>query len=410
MKILDYFKLAKTNLERNTKLFWKNTILIAISITVLLVSYITTSSMNNMLDRSIKYNTSFRTIYVKNKDNINLETLIEEIEDISHIDKVIKQGNYNVNVDVTNINNEKNEGRINLLGANEKISPQIIKGRKMHENEYNVCIVPKNFYTGDINQKINNNELIDGEKLLDKEIEIVYYAYDYTQSVPIRTQEYSKKLKVVGIYDTEDNMGDYNECYVNFDIVEDINNTISYGLNAYGKIEPVIAIIDNSNNVDEVIQKLSNLNYETLLYATPNYTLINIIDYAGKIIAISIIVLVLINIIVNSVKNTQDRKKEFGLLKALGYKKSNIWKIILVESLVSGVVSFIIACIITIIILVILLQIQNNSVLEIQKIKILINYTPFIICFFIAIAVPGIGNVLSSISVVNKSVISNSQE
>ena len=410
MKSFDYFKLAGINLKRNDKLFLKNIVWIAISISLLLISYITTSSMNNMLNKSIKYNIAFRTIYIENSENKEHQLFIEELEKIEHIDKIVEQENYKVNVDIVNIDNSEDRGKINLIGTDRKITPQIIKGREINSNEINECIVPKKFYTGDITQKIDNNKIINGELLLNKEIEIVYYTYDYTKEIPVPKEEHIEKLKVVGIYDTDDNMGDYNECYVDFKTVRQINDIILEGLNYNNTSNPLVAIIDNSENIDIVMQELDNLNYETFLYTTPNYTLINIIDWTGKIIAFSIMILVVLNIIINSIKNSQDRKKEYGLLKAIGYKKSDIWKIILVESLTLGILSFMLACIITLIVLGILLEIQKNSILEIQKIKISITYMSFIICFAIAISVPSIGNILSSISVVNKSVVSNSQE
>lgn len=308
MRILDYLKLAKTNLKRNTKLFWRNATLISLSITILLASYITASSMNNALDRLIRDNITFRTLYVNKKDYSEISA--DEIEKVNHVDKVINQNNFKINIDIVKINNEKTDGSINLIGSNEKISPPIIKGRNIYEDENDECILPQKFYIGNIREKLNNNEIIDGEKLLGKEIEVSYYTYKYIEgdSETLKKQEHIKKMTVVGIYDTEDTMGDYNECYVSYDLMEDINNTISYGTNSGGN-SPVLAIIDNSENIDKVIHELSELNYDAFQYSEPKYTYIYVIDWTGKIIGISIIILVLINMTVNSVKNSQDRKK-----------------------------------------------------------------------------------------------------
>ena len=82
MKFLDYLYLAIVNLKRNKKMFIKNTFLISISLCLLLSSNITTSSIKNVMDISIKYNTCFRTIYVQNKDNMEISQFLEKLENI----------------------------------------------------------------------------------------------------------------------------------------------------------------------------------------------------------------------------------------------------------------------------------------------------------------------------------------
>lgn len=382
--------------------------LIGISISALLVSYITTSSINNMMDRTIKYNITFRTIYVSKKDRSPIS--MEDIEKLNHIDKVVEQENFILNVDIVNLDNERNDGAVNLIGCNHKTSPQVIIGRNLYENEDNACIIPMNFYTGNIYDKINDDEIINGKNLLDKEIEISYSTYKYVEGAPLKEEERIKKMKVVGVYDSEEIMGNFNECFVDFSVIEEINKIVSYGTGLQAGYQPVLAIVDNAENLDNVLQELSNLNYKTKVYSVPNYTIINMINLIGRIIAISSMVLALINIIFNSIKNSQDRKKEYGLLKALGFKSSDIWCIVLVESLMLGIVSFVIACIITFTIILVLMKVKSNADLEIQKIKLTINYISFIICFGIAIVVPSVGNLLSSIKILKNSVVYNSKE
>ena len=199
MKLLDYYSLAYMNLKRNKAFFVKNILLITISILILMLSSVANDSINNVFDRNIKYNISYRSIYVGNSNLIDNDTFIENIEKIEHIQKVVEQKSYNVNLDLTKINNEDISGRISLYGANKSISPEIIKGRKIEDNEKNVCIIPKKLYTGNIDKKIDESLFIDGEHLLDKEITVSYSKYDYSKEIPEVISVEKENFKVVGI-------------------------------------------------------------------------------------------------------------------------------------------------------------------------------------------------------------------
>lgn len=408
MKFLDYFYLAIVNLKRNKKMFIKNTFLISISLCLLLSSNITTSSIKNVMDISIKYNTCFRTIYVQNKDNMEISQFLENLEKIEHIQKVIKQGEYRINVDVVSVNGNTTSGRMNLIGSNKEISPLVIKGTKIEDGENDVCIIPKKLYLGDISETIKEEDIIDGEKLLNKEIVINYYKYDYSKNVPTREKTYEKKLKVIGIYDTDENMGDINECYTSFETVSEINNILVEDID--NEENYVLAIIDNYDNIENVFKELNNKEYKYFLYSEPNSYLINIINITCQVIALSILVLVVINIIINSIRESKDRTKEIGLLRALGYTKKNIWKIRIVETVIWTIVSFIITCIFTIIIVIILSIIIKNGNAEIQKIRIIINFLPFLIYFLILFLLLIVVNLISSVQIINSSIINNSKE
>lgn len=410
MKILDYYSLAYMNLKRNKAFFIKNILLITISVLILMLSSVANDSINNVFDRNIKYNISYRSIYVGNSNRIDNETFIENIEEIEHIQKVVEQNSYNVNVDLTKINNEDISGRISLYGANKSISPEIIKGKKIEDNEKNVCIIPKKLYTGSVEEKIDESKFINGEDLLGKEITISYSKYDYSKEVPEVISVVEENFKIVGIYDVEDNMGQPNECYINFDDVLEISNTILENSNFDNEFDPVIAIVDNSENVEQVLTDLKDLNYYTDLRSKPNETMLVIINILGITISICVLILSLFSIIINSIKTSKDRTTELGLLKALGYTPKNIWKIIVTESFIIGGFSYLLACIISFILYGIINIAINNSNFEIQKLQLIINYIPYIYCLIIAIIVPMFGNVISSIKIVKKSAISNSKE
>lgn len=205
-------------------------------------------------------------------------------------------------------------------------------------------------------------------------------------------------------------MGQPNECYINFDDVLEISNTILENSNFDNEFDPVIAIVDNSENVEQVLTDLKDLNYYTDLRSKPNETMLVIINILGITISICVLILSLFSIIINSIKTSKDRTTELGLLKALGYTPKNIWKIIVTESFIIGGFSYLLACIISFILYGIINIAINNSNFEVQKLQLIINYIPYIYCLIIAIIVPMFGNVISSIKIVKKSTISNSKE
>ena len=54
MKILDYYLMSINNIKGNKKSFLRNSVLIGISLSILILSSIATSSINNVLEKNIK--------------------------------------------------------------------------------------------------------------------------------------------------------------------------------------------------------------------------------------------------------------------------------------------------------------------------------------------------------------------
>ena len=66
MKILDACYLSITNIKKNKIKFLKNILLISFSLSILIISSIATNSINNVINKNIRYNLSHRSIYVRN--------------------------------------------------------------------------------------------------------------------------------------------------------------------------------------------------------------------------------------------------------------------------------------------------------------------------------------------------------
>lgn len=405
MKILDYYLMSINNIKGNKKSFLRNSILIGISLSILTLSSIATSSINNVLEKNIKNNLSYRSIYVTNYENIDQKTFIKNIEEIKNVAKAIPQEAYSTNIDIDSIDGEKSSGALSLIGSDNDISPQIIAGRKIEKNEKNVCIVPKKFQPQNLENSTNDNEIIDGEDLLNKEIEIVYHNYDYSKEYPQRINTIKEKYRVVGVYDQEINMGEYYECYINFEDVLKIQNEITKNSNYINEFDPILAIVDNSENVEPVMNELKKLGYNVLLRSVPNTELIDIIESICTVLSICTMIIALSNIIINVIKTAEERKYELGLLKAFGYNKRNLWYSIIMESVITAITGFILSCIFVSIVVGILYLVLQNASSELRKIKFIIGYKTFLYSFFMALIISMFGNVIASYNIANKATV-----
>lgn len=402
MKILDYYLMSINNIKGNKKAFIRNSVLIGVSLSILILSSIATDSIDNVLEKNIKNNLSYRSVYVTNYKKIDQKIFIKNIEEIKHVAKAIPQEAYSTNIDIDSIDGEKLSGALSLIGSNNNISPQIIAGREIEENEKNVCIVPKKFQPQNLENSTNDNEIIDGEDLLNKEIEIVYHNYDYSKEYPQQINTIKEKYKVVGVYDQEINMGEYYECYINFEDVLEIQNEITKNSNYINEFDSILAIVDNSENVEQVMDTLKKLGYNVLLRSVPNTELINIIENVCTVLSICTMIIALSSIIINVIKTAEERKYELGLLKAFGYNKRNLWYSIIMESVITAIMGFILSCIFVSIIVGILYFVLQNTNSELRKIKFIIKYKTFLYSLFISLIISMFGNAIASYNVVNK--------
>lgn len=405
MKILDYYLMSINNIKGNKKAFFRNSVLIGISLSILILSSITTDSINNVLEKNIKNNLSYRSIYVSNYEEIDQKTFIKNIEEIEHVAKAIPQEAYSTNIDIDSIDGEKLSGALSLIGSNNDISPQIIAGRKIEENEKNVCIVPKKFQLQNLEDSTKDNEIIDGEELLNKEIEIVYYNYDYSNEYPQKINTIKEKFRVVGVYDQEINMGEYYECYINFEDILEIKNEITKNSNYISKFDPILAIVDNSENLETVMNSLKELGYNVLLRSIPNTKLIDIIESVCTVLSICTIIIALSSIIINVIKTAEERKYELGLLKAFGYNKRNLWYSIIMESVITAIIGFILSCIFVFLVVVILYLVLQNANSELRKIEFIIEYNAFLYSLFMSLIISIFGSVFASYNIVNKATV-----
>lgn len=416
MKINDYIFLARTNLSRRKKSVIISSILIVVSMLILILSLSFTNSLNELINKSILNNVSYRTIVVSGGIDSSSDSLIESLKDTEHIIKVMDQNDYSTGTTKFTIDNNEVSGNISFMGADSDIHPNIIAGRNIGENEKNVCIVPKSFYPyGDISN-YDKNKIIDGQELIGKKIDIKYNSYYHMSDKTLIKDTFTKKFEIVGVYDNEDSASRIDECYIPFEDIYEIHhtseeNSIVADNVIMGKSRTVFAIIDNPLNMEYVINELNNSGYSRVMpRSVANTDLVNIVKLVGLLASSVILTIVIFNLIISNIKSINERSYEIGMLKAVGYKDENIRNIIYFENIIIGFVSYIITILIASITMIF---IKNNIISGNYKLEIInlnLNYNVCLISLIISILIPLLVARISSKKALKKSIIQLNKE
>lgn len=415
MRINDYIRLATKNISRRKRSVVVSVVLVSLSMLIFIIALSFTRCFLDSMERAINKNISYRSIAIMDYGGVSQEDMIEKISQIPNIEKVVSQDRYEIGADIKKVENENVNGELILQGADKGIAPNITFGRNFYENEKGVCIIPEKFYPYDLYEDFNKDKIIDGKNLVGQEIEIKYYAYDYTSHNRKIYKEFKKKLQVIGTYDQDDSLNYYNCCYVSFDDIDDmlIDIEMNSKLNEdiiYVKNNGIVAIVNEAKNVEAALENINEVECRATIRSVANTELINVIDIVAFIISSFLIIIAIINISLSSIKSMMERKYEIGMLKAIGYKNRNIQGILFAENLLIGIISYIVTIILAI---VINYFIQLKIVLvnfQLQQIGLKLNTTICIIALIISIIAPTLSSVFCNKKALKMSSVSLSKE
>lgn len=415
MRIRDYIFIAKSNLSRRKKSVFTNSILIVVSMLVLILSLSFTSSLKTVMNRAILKNIFYRTIAITSNSEKSVDKIIEEIQELNNVEKVVKESDYSTGASYFKIDSEKIYGYISLIGANNDIQPNVVVGRNIKKNEKNVCIIPKDFYPYDRLDNYDKNKVIDGESLIGKTIEIEYNSYYYKPVETVTKNTYNKVFNVIGVYDSEDMVSNNNECYISFDDVHEIYTTSDDDSEVIGnhimvKPNSVYAIIDNPLNMENVIKDIQNLGYRAVPKSTANTDLINVVNICGILVAFIILIIVISSLIISSIKSINERSYEIGMLKAIGYKNKYIQNIVFTENLIIGILSYVITIILAFLIMLTVKfgVISGNYELEIINLKL--NISVCFLAFVISTTITVLTAKISAKKALSKTIVQLNKE
>ena len=318
MKLNDIIMYNAKKIKSNTLKKIIAFLLMIICVVIMLSAITIKKSMNSYINNNFKYNINFRTLELLNPDEIDD---IKKMENFDHVVVVYKMSEYIASVTFDDYKNDNLDGDVKLIAYSNKLMPDIIKG-KMVEND-NDIICPINIITDSsvgAREDLSKNDYINLEKKIGAKIGITYY------NIKNKTA-YADELIIKGLYDPSIYVLDKNTCFASNKKIEEINiNRNSYIDSKELMFLPRI-IIDNYDNVKIVKDNLIKDGYIVNEMSNFDISLINLINIGGSIIIIISLLGLFIIIILSTLKSIKNNKEELVILKILGFKEKDIFRI-----------------------------------------------------------------------------------
>ena len=271
----------------------------------------------------------------------------------SFVQKIKDENGKDITESLGELTPEKIASGINTQFVDSEFSSKIIKGEQLRDAPVMSCIAPDYGYP-------YRESKFDASELLGKTLTVkVPYRFDLYIKGELggykrgekNTVEITYDLMVVGIYHYA-NEGAYGGVafLISPETAEKIENLAlkkakdnDYDLEEYIN-DPYsrnqIVTVDKQENAKEVEDKLCELGYmaHTVRSFDPAAAIfINFFKGAGIFLLGAILLLMCINIFLSVYANINARRPEIGLMKALGYKTSQIFKSMYMENVILAV-------------------------------------------------------------------------
>lgn len=318
MKLNDIIRYNAKKIKSNTLKKILAFLMMIICVVIMLSAITIKKSMNSYINNNFKYNINFRTLELLNPDEIDD---IKKIENFDHVVVVYKMSEYIAGVTFNDYKNDKLDGDVKLIAYSNKLMPNIIRG-EMVENDSDI-ICPINIITDSsvgAREDLNKNDYINLEEKIGTKIGITYY------NIKNKTT-YTDELIIKGLYDPSTYVLDKNTCFASNKKIEEINiNRNSYIDSKELMFLPRI-IIDNYDNIKIVKDNLMKNGYMVNEMSNFDISLINLINIGGSIIIIISLLGLFIIIILSTLKDIKNNKEELVILKILGFKENDIFRI-----------------------------------------------------------------------------------
>ena len=364
MKIRDYidisFRIIKGHKLSSIIIIVFLTFLLLLGNILINVSY----NFDKYINDTVNENILARTYFVLNQDQVNgeitdLGKIIEDLRKFPHIVHSYNQQYTQVSVNIDEVYPDSQEYLTYIRTVTDTFSPNITDGRKVENEDEIICprYLQKNF------DATKTSETIDMAEYLNKELTISYVKLHFTDVFEADIEkEYTKKVKLVGIYDNIPSLITFNECYMLEDVVREmfIETEPTYSEEflednqvwTYGTATEVI--VDKVENMELVKEELTEAGYYVSDPALSfRYDVINRVNYTAIIgfIVLLYIILIVFNIYVSIF--IRKNKNLVALFKTFGYSKRNISIIFLLQILSYLIISFILSLILANVVIVI---------------------------------------------------------
>lgn len=251
MKLRDYFNEVICYLK-SQKI--KVSLLIAFFTLLFLVFNIliqVSANFTQLFNDYTKNYSEARSLFVY-KD-INYSNIVSDLINREHIAIVYNQ-DYNMATGYLNIDNKKIY--VNIKPLNNIYSPKIISGRKVNDSNEMIC--PK-YLAKNISDLTTISDVINMKDYVDKELNLSYKKEIFRDLYTIDTiKEYSRKIKIVGLYDDGYSTGMFYDCYMLDETLKEIveEERIVYSDEYLSQVK----VEENGLSTSVVVDKLENVD------------------------------------------------------------------------------------------------------------------------------------------------------
>ena len=436
MRINNNLFLAKANLKGSKK---KNTVMVMMILSVISITLLLgfLGVANTVLEQNKNAKCYRQAVIFPKTEYEEVESVgvtNKNIKEILSIDHVISCEKRDLppseSITVTKILDEKNKNISNttnetsLEKINEDMCSQIydedlvtrvIKGTNLDKSPVMSCILPDTFtyveYNYEKDELTGRKERIATENLLGKtlSVDLEYNIHLFKKSGvgysddSVNLPKISYQLKVVGIYHytqaTSLNGG--SDMLISKETAKKIDkmaldNAVKNGmkddLDDYindDQAREYIVTADSIDNINEVIDTLfekgvnvvgsAGILDESMLAFT------GIFGGVGTFLTAAILLLTVINIFLSVHNNIAERKAEIGLMKAVGYKTSQIFYSMYLENIILAVKALLIGGVLSAV-MVFIINLINKSGDELQMLYVM-PWLSFLILLAIAFGV-----------------------
>lgn len=355
-----------------------NILLLTITGTCVFLGFSINASLNqyweNCTDNIVEYRTL--SVFPTYDHNMPNSDRIDKLKQYKHVEAVESPDARIISVEIHGMKKKK-EQMIDIIGTVDT-PVNIIKGEDMSKyNKENVLICPQRFYPY-VQEEIDEyskNRIIDLSDKVGSTITIS----------PLGSKD-KIDFKIVGIYDTTLTNSRGDSCYAKFSTVKRLNQ--KYQKEVFEETEsfilPNIVVIDNVRNVDGFIKSITNDGMVTTgaikeITVDTGDKIMQVI----KVLSISVLIISVIISILIEIKDYEYNKKNYGILKTIGYKNKEIIKINDVKYIIMILISFVFTFIIGIFILLWFHKIYLSEQVMLQGIEIQLSFTGLFISLFI---------------------------
>lgn len=386
MKLTNVNFLAKANakINKNEKGIKIVSVLLVISITLISAFSITVTKAVNEYKEDYRARTLEVDPWLSELDDNVIESIknTEHVVDIFPLEGIRNEAFNIVQSSDENLQKMIDQEKNNYLNIwslfkNEKRS--VIAGKTLDESPVLSCVVPSDFYPFEVENENKKPDYIDGEGLIGETITVKAYdddlmqdynmVGDFVSTSTLNLPAIEYKLKVVGTYylsPTE--TGYYDSIYISEEtatkILDDALTKGGYSKDnetTIGKwwndlsLRTHYVVVDDFENIESVYNALTDMNVccaddselgiqDSIVNAS------NIFSFASVFLIISTVLLSVIMIIQSTANALSLRKSDIGLLKAIGYRNSQIFACLYCEQLRVTFTGFAVGTIISIIV------------------------------------------------------------